>query len=275
MSAVRSIRSPPKGSPNTAARKIQKTFRGHLQKKSAYMHTSGYNKAMRSLVGNFPRQEGKNALYKRAAVFRKHLFEAMRPIKSRNTLYRGLSGQSAKNFRGLLRNGKKNFTSNSFTSFTKNLNTARNFVNLGKNILVLKPYGGFPVVNYTNRRRNLRTIYPTEGEVLLPPGKFKVTGTRPEGSFSLHTVEFTPSNKLPAIKKETLPRVPATNGGNVPISEMNNYWKHNKTLLNAPNITNKPMTLKSFLNKIPANHPNFKRRPDYLKLRNTPYRSLS
>jgi hypothetical protein len=251
---------------NTAARKIQKAFRSHLGKKAAFMRTMGYNKAMRSLIGNFPRQEGKNNLYKRTALFRRHLFDAMRPIKSGKELYRGLSGQNAKNFYKLvLRPGRKNFNTNSFSSFTKNINTARNFAGGGV-VLVIKPYGGLPVLNYTNKRRNLRSMYPTEDEVLLPPGKFTIIG---KGSNLFeYIVQFTPSKQLPNIKKETLTRVKSTNyGDNVNINEMNNYWKRNKTFLNAPNIKNHPNILKKFLNRLPVNHPIFKRRPEYLKMR--------
>lgn len=252
---------------NTAARTIQKAVRGYLQKKAAFMHTMGYNKAMRSLVGNFPRQEGRNALYKRSAVFRKLLFEALRPIKSRRMmLYRGLSGHNAEKFRKRMGEGKKNFTTHSFTSFSQSMYKAKNFASKG-NILVLRPYGGLPVINYTNKRRNLRTMYPSESEVLLPPGKFKVTDTKTDRSFTFHIVEFTPSNKLPNIKNETLPRVPAKNDGIIRIGEMNKYWTNNKTVLNAPGIKNKPMILQNFLNQIPKTHPIFKRKPKLLELR--------
>lgn len=214
---------------NSAARTIQKAFRGHLQKKAAFMYTMGHNTHIRSLIGNFPRKEGRNLLYKKAELYRKHLFNAMRPIKSGKEIYRGVSGKNAKNFKERMSRGNKNFNTSTFSSFTRNPKEAVGFSQGSKIVLVLKPYGGLPVVNYTNTTRGLKSKFMKEAEVLVPPGSFKVIGSKRDGYYN---VQFKPADRLPALKKETLPRIPLFknlgNAGAHIINEHNKTWKERK-----------------------------------------------
>jgi len=214
---------------NSAARTIQKAARGHLQKKSAFMYTLGHNTHIRSLIGNFPRKAGKNLLYKKAELYRKHLFDAMRPIKSGEKIYRGISGKNAEKFKERMSKGNMNFNTSTFSSFTRKYTKAIEFAKGSKIVLVLKPYGGLPVVNYTNKTRGLRSKFMNEDEVLLPPGKFKIIGTKPDGYLIKYQVEFKPVERLPDIKPEVLPRIPLIhnldNAGAKVINEHNKNWR--------------------------------------------------
>lgn len=214
---------------NSAVRTIQKAARGHLQKKSAFMYTMGHNTHIRSLIGNFPRKEGRNLLYKKAELYRKHLFNSIRPIKSGKEIYRGISGKNAENFKERMSRGNKNFNKYTFSSFTRNPKKAVEFSKGSKIVLVLKPYGGLPVVNYTNTTRGLKSKFMNEAEVLLPPGSFKVIGSKRDGYYN---VQFKPADRLPALKKETLPRIPLFknlgNAGAHIINEHNKIWKERR-----------------------------------------------
>ena len=193
------------------------------------MYTMGHNTHIRSIIGNFPRKEGRNLLYKKAELYRKHLFNAMRPIKSENEIYRGISGKNAENFKERIKMGKMNFNKSTFSSFTRNPKKAVEFSKGSKIVLVLKPYVGLPVVNYTNKTRGLKSRFGDEAEVLLPPGNFKVNGTKNGGYYK---VQFKPADKLPVIKPEVLPRFPVLhnrgNAGAHIINRHNKIWNERK-----------------------------------------------
>ena len=185
---------------------IQKHAKTYLGRKSAFMYTHGYNKVMRSLIGNYPKMENKNEKYKRATVFRKAIIQSMKVPKHNNfSIIRGLSGPNANIVRKHIANGTP-YNRNAFSSFSKYPNVAMKFTNSnasGKNkILIAIPNARIPSINYGGRN-SYRSLY-NEKEILLPPGRFTFNKSKviTHGPYTLYQANFKPKN-INNINKNT------------------------------------------------------------------------
>lgn len=149
----------------------------YLGSKAAFYRTYGFNKVEGSLVGAYPKISKNAENYKRSSVFFKSLLRELKPIKSGTTLYRGLPPHEA---RALTTSGvieKKTFAS--FTtdvkialrlianSIYKSKNTTAPLVVMSVNVSNNTPTRG---VVYNGIR--YKSMFPTEKEILLPPGTF-------------------------------------------------------------------------------------------------------
>ena len=255
---------------------IQKRARNHLGRKAAFFYTYGYNKAMRSLVGNFPKQEGKNETYKRARVFRNSLIRTVKPLTGNSTLYRGVSGPNAQKVRNIVSNGRTNYNRNSFSSFSLNFGKSLEFANKKDPIvLMIKNPKGLPSINYG--KHGFITMFNEEKEILLPPGRFtiitKIGGPNKGVPYTAYVVKFTQrSSKTSNLEKRAnaLQRVPATNNNkNI---NMNKEWrnrnpfesKNQQSLRIISKARSKlprdiPKMNQTILNHYSRNNPNFNR----------------
>lgn len=150
---------------NNAATKIQKATRKHLARKGAFLYTHTWNKTFGEKVGVFPKYYPKsNQRYKRAGVFMKVMNNAMVNKNYKKPLYRGLTNRMFSHFK--VGNGKMVMNRKTFSSFTNNLNKAREF----SNGYIIKITGPVPSIKYN--QKVYKSQYPDEAEVLLPPGIF-------------------------------------------------------------------------------------------------------
>ena len=232
-----------------AAKKIQKHAQNYLSRKSAFMYTHGYNKAIRGLIGNYPQTE--NVEYNRAAVFRRQLLKSMKPVNLRNSnLSRGVSGANANVIRKHIANGTP-YNRNAFSSFTRNLNVAKRFTNQNKLVLKLVDTK-VPAINYTNKTRGIRSLY-AEKEVLLPPGRFIIQNPPTmNGNFKIYKVHFIPkvikninknTRNLRSMGEKKYPNVLPLNDDNNS-TNMNIEWKKRRQ-----NATFHILALKRLLGK--------------------------
>jgi len=193
------------------------------------MYTHKYNRAIRSLVGNYPKLENTNENYKRAAVFRKSLIRSMKLYDGKsNSLSRGVSGANANVIRKHIANGTP-YNRNAFTSFTRNVDTAMRFTNKNDKIILALANTKVPVINYS--RPGYRSVYK-EKEVLLPPGRFIINpNVIKVGPYKVYKVHFTPKlikniNKntqmLEAVGESKFPKIRSSNANYV---NMNERWK--------------------------------------------------
>lgn len=195
------------------------------------MYTHGYNKTIRSLIGNFPKQEGKNEDYKRARVFRNSLIRTMKPTTTNLRVYRGLSGENAKKFKNMIKSGKNYYNTNAFSSFTTKAAIASMFAKGDKFfaskedvVLVMEKPKNVPVINYN--RGGFHSKYPIEKEILFPPGRFTVISKNGMGYYK---VKFEPkkvkvgnTKRLEQIGETIHKRVPRNNQRNL----MNIEWRN-------------------------------------------------
>ena len=158
-------------------KKVHETLR--LAKTAALAQTSNNHKIFRALVNKNTKLKKQNAelipLYIR---YMKVLTKAMRPHSFQGRpLYRGLS------------NVRNHFTTQAtrktFSSFTSNLNIAKWFLRNQKQILRINNPQNIPSIVYGGQN-GYTSHYPSEQEVLLPPGTF----TRSESNIIEYNKRF-------------------------------------------------------------------------------------
>lgn len=157
----------------------------HLGAKAAFKYTYTWNKTFGELIGMYPKFKPSNAeRYRRGSVFFKALLREMN-VQNVGVIYRGLSKSEAEKF---IATGQ--VERNTFASFSHNIRTARSFSSESRTIL--KIIGRVPCVDYTQIMR-YKSQFPSEAEVLLPPGTLEFLGTKSESNgWTIFNVRFTP-----------------------------------------------------------------------------------
>ena len=244
----------PNNRKTSAAKKIQEHAKTYLGRKSAFMYTHGYNKAIRSLIGNYPKMENKNENYKRAAVFRKSIIRSMKPINLRggNSIIRGLSGKNANVVRKHIANGTP-YNRNAFSSFTRNMHTAKRFSSRNKLILKIQN-ASVPAIRYNKSKNGHRSLY-AEKEILLPPGRFILQKPPSINSnYTVYKVKFIPKNikninantrTLAEAGKKKFPNKTSLGNHNNLHKNMNAKW----ATRHSTNVANQIIEIKNYIRR--------------------------
>lgn len=223
----------------------------HIGQKAAYFYTHTWNKTMGELTGQYKKHFPKNAeRYRRGSMFFKALLREMK-VRDVGTIYRGLSKKQA-----LKLISDKKLTRLTFSSFTKDLDTAEEFA-MGLNV-VLRIKGRVPCIIYDDKRYVSR--YNTEKEVLLPPGVFTmVKRTMTANDTQIYDVKFKPTNaRIVNVGKGTIKVLTSAN------NNMNLMWRRKK-------IHNAEVLLtKLYGERTNINHENMNHAANYNTKKNDP-----
>ena len=198
-----------------------------------------WDKIARELVGDFaPHSPGAHhnpAKYVKAAMYRKAILRYMRIHKWTQPIFRGLSLQDASKYTDAI---GQVVHAKSFSQFSRTLGTALVFGktshSTGRKLILMIPSGTpVPAVQYygEDKQGNVKfeklvEQYPSENEILLPPGDFVVQALHQRIGYTLVEVKFKPDynptetliyDKLNKVYKEVSSSKPKTKHYQSPI----------------------------------------------------------
>jgi hypothetical protein len=112
-------------------------------------------------------------MYNRALLYKNRIQKGMKKQNYNKPLYRGIRGWEVNQFMNAINRDNKTVHKKTLSSFTKNLHLTTAF---GTHILVInKPTNLLSINLNSNKFHSQRAI---EKEVILPPGRFKITNVR-------------------------------------------------------------------------------------------------
>lgn len=114
-------------------------------------------------------------MYNRALLYKNRIQKGMTKQNYNKPLYRGIKGWEVNQFMNALNRDNKTVHKKTLSSFTKNLHLTTAF---GTHILILNNPKKVLSINLVSNKYKDPSYRVVEQEVVLPPGKFKITKVR-------------------------------------------------------------------------------------------------